>query len=356
VDLASRAVYPAFQEKRIYSTSFNLDASDVTGNIVFAARDQRHPADLWQFNTAQANVVQVTRLNEHLDKYELGATRLIEWHSIDGQRLRGALLLPPAYQEKQRLPLVVWVYGGSNGSASVNTFGLTGQGSAFNMQVLATRGYAVLFPDAPVREGRVTQDLLSAVMPGVNAAIEQGFADPDRLAVMGQSFGAHNVLSLLVHTRRFKAAVITAAVTHPDLFTAYTEMAPDGAAIASGYFEHGQGRMGGTPWQFPDRYRENSPLFLFDRIETPLLIGQGEKDGRLFASDTVFVALQRLGKKVEYRIYGNEGHVIARKANVLDFWKRRIEFLDQFLDVGRDDRGRVIIQDGRVKGRSQSGS
>src|SRR5439155_7112114 len=104
VDLASRAVHPAFQEKKIYSTSFNVDTSDVTGNIIFAARDQRHPPDLWQFNTAQANVVQVTRLNEHLDKYELGATRLIEWHSIDGQRLRGALLLPPAYQEKQRLP------------------------------------------------------------------------------------------------------------------------------------------------------------------------------------------------------------------------------------------------------------
>lgn len=345
VDLGSRVVRPVFQENKIYSTSFNVDASAVTGTIVFAARDQRHPTDLWQFTMSQATVVQVTRLNEHLDRYELGATRLIEWHGIDGQRLRGALLLPPGYQEKQRLPLVVWVYGGSNGSASVNAFGLTGQGVTFNMQVLATRGYAVLFPDAPVREGRVTQDVLNAVMPGVDAAIEQGYADPNRLAVMGQSFGAHNVLSLLVQTKRFKAAVITAAVTHPDLFTAYTEMAPDGTASSAGYYEHGQGGMGGTPWQYPERYRDNSPLFLFDRIETPLLIGQGEKDGRLIASDAVFVALQRLGKAVEYRIYENEGHVITRKANVLDFWKRRIDFLDERIAVTRDDRGRVLIQD-----------
>jgi hypothetical protein len=65
------------------------------------------------------------------------------------------------------------------------------------------------------------------------------------------------------------------------------------------------------------------------------LIGQGEKDGRLVASDAVFVALQGLEKKVEYRIYENEGHVISRKANVLDFWKRRLEFLDEWLDVAK---------------------
>ncbi|MGH9371726.1 MAG: alpha/beta hydrolase family protein, partial [Vicinamibacterales bacterium] len=317
------------------STSFNLDVNDATGDIVFATRDQRHPTDLWRFSTRQPGVMQVTRLNEHLDGYELGVTRLIEWTGTEGQKLRGALLLPPGYREMQRLPLVVWVYGGANGSANVNTFGLAGQTATLNMQVLATRGYAVLFPDAPVREGRAMSDVMNSVMAAVDAAIQQGYADPERLAVMGQSYGAHSVLSLIVQSRRFKAAIISAAVTHPDLFSAYTEMTATGEAVSAGYFEQGQGRMGGTPWQFPDRYRDNSPLFLFDRVETPLLIGQGEKDGRLLGADAVYVALQRLGKKVEYRIYENEGHVINRKANVIDFWKRRLEFLDEFLSVTR---------------------
>jgi len=48
------------------------------------------------------------------------------------------------------------------------------------------------------------------------------------------------------------------------------------------------------------------------------------------------------------------GHVISRKANVLDFWKRRIEFLDEYLDITRDDRGRLILQDGRAKGRART--
>jgi dipeptidyl aminopeptidase/acylaminoacyl peptidase len=354
ISLETRTVRPILAEKKIYSTSFNVDAGEISGAIVFAAGDQRHPTDLWRFDTRQGSVSQVTRLNEHLDRYELGATRLIEWNSTDRQTRRGALMLPPGYQEKQRLPLVVWLYGGENGSASVNRFGLAGDSATFNMQVLATRGYAILFPDAPVREGRAVSDLRSAAMSAVDAAIDQGYADPERLAIMGQSHGAHSVLSVITQTRRFKAAVITGAVTHPDLFAAYTEMGSDGSASAAGYYEGGQGGMGGTPWQYPERYRDNSPLFSFDRIDTPLLIGQGEKDGRLISSDAVFVGLQRLGKTVEYRIYENEGHVISRKANVLDFWKRRIEFLDEYLDITRDDRGRVILQDGRARGRPRT--
>lgn len=169
---------------------------------------------------------------------------------------------------------------------------------------------------------------------------------------MGQSYGAHNVLLIITQTNRFKAAVISAAVGHPDLFAAYTEMALDGSATAAGYYERGQGGMGGTPWEYPDRYRANSPLFAFDRVTTPLLIGQGEKDGRLISSDAVFVGLQRLGKPVEYRIYENEAHVIARKANIVDFWKRRLEFLDRYLDIARDDRGQMLVVNGRAKGRS----
>ena len=164
------------------------------------------------------------------------------------------------------------------GSNNVNRFGLVGIG-AFNMQLLATRGYAVLFPDAPLREGKPVADLMRTVMPGVDAAIEQGYADPDRLAIMGQSYGSLNTLAIITQTTRFKAAVITAAVAHPDLFADYLG--------STGYYEQGQGNMGGTIWEYHDRYLENSPLFLFDRIETPLLIGQGERDGDLVPSEAI---------------------------------------------------------------------
>jgi dipeptidyl aminopeptidase/acylaminoacyl peptidase len=342
VDLDTGQAQAALVGDKMFSAVFNLDASDETGAIAFVAKDQQHLADAWVLDTRSLQARQASLLNASLDRYELGRARLIEWLGTEGQKLRGALLLPPGYRTGMRVPLVVWVYGGANGSNYVNSFGFWGDMPLFNMHVLATRGYGVLFPDAPLREGRPMEDLVETVIPGVNAAIEQGYADPGRLAVMGQSYGSYSTLALICQTHRFKAAVITAAVLHPDLFAAYLEMDADGHAASTGYYEHGQGNMGGTPWEYEDRYRANSPIFSFDRIDTPLLIGQGADDGRLIPSDAVFVGLQ---------IYEHEGHVLTRRANVLDFWERRLEFLAQHLDVRLDEKGAVVYEGERAKSR-----
>ena len=339
VDAASAEARLVVSEPKNYAATFNLDASDATGAIAFVASDQQHTRDVWTLDTADGAVRRATRINEGLDSYELGDARVLRWRSLDGQELGGTLLLPPGYRDGERLPLVVWVYGGSMGSAAVRSFGIMGASlPAFNMHVLATRGYAVLFPDAPLKVGSPMSDLVSTVMPGVNAAIEQGFADPERLAIMGQSYGSYSTLAIVAQTTRFKAAVITAAVLHPDLFAHYL-------AGNVGYYEQGQGRMGGSIWEQRDRYFENSPLFRFDRIETPLLIGQGASDGDLTASDAIFNALERLEKPVEYRLYEGEGHVISQRANVLDFWQRRLEFLAEHLDLEVDATGRVSATD-----------
>jgi dipeptidyl aminopeptidase/acylaminoacyl peptidase len=344
VDVVAGTSRPILQESKSYMAIFNLDGSPKTGDVVFAATDQQHLHDLWAVSTRDGKARQVTHLNSDMDRYELGQARLIEWRSMSGQPLKGALLLPPGYQAGQRLPLVVFVYGGDYGSRYLNRFGFWGL-ATFNCHVLATRGYAVLAPDAPIRDGMPMEDLMGTVMPGVNAAIDQGYADPDRLAVMGQSYGSYCTLALITQTNRFKAAIITAAVLHPDLFADYLS---EGSI---GYYEKGQGNMHGTIWEQRDRYFRNSPIFLFDRIETPLLIGQGTNDARLTAPDAIFVALQRLGKNAEYRLYEAEGHVISQRPNVLDFWNRRLDFLADNLDLVRDEKGKVVFDGGRAKSR-----
>ena len=344
IDLETGAWRPLLQEAKSYPPIFNLEANPKTGEIVFAATDQQHLHDLWLLDTKTGKTRQLTHLNPEMEKYELGEARLIEWRSMTGQSLKGALLLPPGYKPGRRLPLVVFVYGGDYGSRYLNRFGFWGL-ATFNCHVLATRGFAVLAPDAPIREGMPMEDLMGTVMPGVNAAIDQGYADPDRLAVMGQSYGSYCTLALITQTNRFKAAIITAAVLHPDLFADY--LANQGAGI--GYYEKGQGNMRGTIWEQRDRYFRNSPLFLFDRIETPLLIGQGQDDGTLIASDAIFAGLERLGKKAEYRLYEGEGHVITQRANVLDFWKRRLDFLRQNLDLDYDAKGSIVFDKDRAK-------
>jgi hypothetical protein len=79
------------------------------------------------------------------------------------------------------------------------------------------------------------------------------------------------------------------------------------------------------------------------------LIGQGSTDGRLIASDAIFAALQRLGKPAEYRVYKGEGHVISQTPNVLDFWKRRLDFLAQYLDLTVDGKGAIVFENGKAK-------
>jgi dipeptidyl aminopeptidase/acylaminoacyl peptidase len=340
IDVQAGTSRPIVEEAKSYASVFNLDANAKTGEIVFVATDQQHLHDLWIVNSRDGKLRQITRLNPEMDRYELGEARLIEWRSMTGQKLRGALLLPPGYEPGQRLPLIVFVYGGDYGSRFLNRFGFWSL-ATFNCHVLATRGYAVLAPDAPIRDGMPMEDLMGTVMPGVNAAIDQGYADPDRLAVMGQSYGSYCTLALITQTNRFKAAIITAAVLHPDLFADYL------ASI--GYYEKGQGNMHGTIWEQRDQYFRNSPIFLFDRIQTPLLIGQGENDGRLWPSEAIFAGLERLGKNAEYRVYEGEGHVITQRPNVLDFWNRRLDFLATHLDLSLDRQGRIVFDGERAK-------
>jgi dipeptidyl aminopeptidase/acylaminoacyl peptidase len=322
------------------SKSYPAPAFAFTGTpdatvLALVSTDLQNLEDVWVLRVEEGSFTRATDLNQGFDGYHLGSARLVEWEGPEGRPLRGALLLPPDYEPREPLPLVVWVYGGVMGSNSVNQFGLRfGAYPVFNWHVLATRGYAVLVPDAPLRVGRVAEDLMATVMPGVDAVIEMGYADPNRLAVMGQSYGAINTLSMISQTDRFRAAVITAAVSHPDLFADYLRN--------PGFYEGGQGRMGGSIWEHHERYFENSPLFRFDGIQTPLLIGHGEFDGDLITVEATFTALERLGKRVEYRLYEGEGHVITQPRHVIDFWERRLEFLAEHLKLGLDERGRVM--------------
>lgn len=331
VDTATGKVETDPLPSREINSSPSIDANDATGAIAFVAKDQRHPADLWIYDTKRRQARQFSHLNPALERYELGDTRLIAFRSANGRNLQATLLLPPGFQPGQTVPTVVWVYGGERGSDAVRRFGMWGDSPMFNMQILATRGYAVLFPDTPLRGSTAVKDLLDAVMPAVDAAVDQGFADRDRLAIMGQSFGAYSVLALIIHTDRFKAAVVTAPVINPDLLASYLEMSPDGSPRWIGYLEQGQLGMGGSPWQFPSRYLENSPIYAFDKITTPVLIGEGSEDGRLLGADATFVALRRLGKEVEYRLYEGEGHALERTPNIRDFWERRLAFLAEHL-------------------------
>ena len=337
LDLINRRSTRLLERGQCYACINSLQpfAVDVVGKrVLFFAEDAGRDEDLWVSDATFQKPLRLTHLNGQFDGYKMGPARLIHWLSDTGEPLEGALLLPPNYQEGIRYPLIVWVYGGDSLSDNYDHFGLAYSG-VLNMQLFATRGYAVLLPDAPLRVGTPMFDLAATVLPGVNKVVEMGIADPDRLGVMGHSYGGYSTLSLIVQTTRFKAAVEMDGMG--DYMAFYGEMNGDGTAIGTAMSEQSQrlGWMGGTPWQFRDRYISNSPVFYLDKVETPLLIVHGANDRTVapFLGDEVFVGLRRLGKEVEYAKYEGESHspLYWSYPDQVDLCNRLIDWFEQHL-------------------------
>ena len=310
---------------------YHVDASADGQTIAYVAERGDRPPEVWITQQELAHANRITNLNPQVTRLALGATRLLQWSGPRGTVLRGALLMPGNYEPGKRFPLVVKVYGGSMLSSRMNRFGL--EAGIDNLHLLSTRGYGVLLPDAPLREGTPLGDLAAAVLPGIDSAIALGLADPERLALMGHSYGGYSVLALLVQTDRFKAAVSSGGFGN--LFTQYGLLRDDGSAIGIGMLERTQGRMGGHPWELRDRYIANSPYFFFDRVTTPLLLMHGGADRTVpvAAADETFVALRRLGKTVEYARYDGEQHHPGSWsiANATDYWERIFAWLEKYL-------------------------
>lgn len=333
IDLARGSATLVFETDQYLSDIIHrVDVTDRT--VVYVAEDAQHPADVWAADAGFAHRRQLTHINPAAGDYVFGTTRIVAWRDADGQILRGALLLPAGYQAGTRYPTIVTIYGGSSLSDQVNRFGLSGPGVE-NMQLLATRGYAVLLADSRLRVGTPLRDLAATVLPGVDTVIALGVADSARLGVTGHSYGGYSTLALLVQTPRFKAAVSSAGFS--DLFSAYGGMSRDGGAFGVGWAEEGQGRMGGSPWQYRDRYLQNSPFFYLDRVRTAVLLVHGGADDTVqpWLAAQTFVALRRLGKEVEYARYENEDHWQGtwRYANALDYWDRVITWFDRHLQT-----------------------
>jgi dipeptidyl aminopeptidase/acylaminoacyl peptidase len=335
LDLRTASFTVLLERDECYWFSFDKNFISVSPDgemIVYSAQDAGHPLDLWVSDTGFRNPRNFTHLNAGLERYAMGAAELIDWRSLDGEELRGALLLPPGYNRNRKYPLLVWVYGGANLSEQIHEFGFTGLGQPINLQMFATRGYVVLAPDAPQHLGTPMLDLLKTILPGVDRVVEMGIADPGRIGVVGQSYGGYSVMSLLALTSRFKAAV--AVDGFADLLGAYGQLNADGTAYAASR-EHGQEQMGGDPWQYRDRYIENSPIFYLDRVKTPLLLVHGTDDEWVHPSlsDEVFVGLRRLGKEVSYAKYPGEGHTpdIWNANHQLDLSNRILDWFARYL-------------------------
>jgi dipeptidyl aminopeptidase/acylaminoacyl peptidase len=352
IDLITGKYMRLLEERKSYGY-YPIFTTDVSGDgkrVVFVSQDVGHGAEIWLADNDFKNPKQVTRTNPQLDKYMMGTSRVIEWQSLDGEIMRGALLLPSGYQEGRRYPLIVRIYPGYNLSDSVNSFGLVPYGATVdNEQLFATRGYAVLLADSARPKGNPMRGILSSVLPGISKLVETGIADPERIGLIGHSNGGYGVLSLLVQTTRFRAAVCSGGLGN--IIGNYGFMKRDGSSSWAAYQEESLG-LNGPPWQYPNKYIENSPLFYLDRVQTPLLLVHGAEDNVVpsFLADEIFVGLRRLGKEVEYAKYEGEGHWEGAwgHVNQADYLNRIISWFDKRLKSDQEPKT-VFENNGQIR-------
>jgi dipeptidyl aminopeptidase/acylaminoacyl peptidase len=179
--------------------------------------------------------------------------------------------------------------------------------------------------------GRPGEAWLKGVTAAANRLVELGVADNDRLGIHGTSYGGYATVLLITQTDRFKAAVNISGKVNMVSF--YTDSPRLGVRNTHAP-EKSQDRIGGTMWEFPERYLEHSAVLRADRITTPLLCITGDQDPNVPASQSreIYYALRRLGKEVEWVRYVNGGHRPPNSVKeALDFEQRILEWYDKYL-------------------------
>lgn len=305
------------------------DVSADARRIVYSAEGAATTPDLWSATDDWSAARRVTNISPQLSDRSYGTTRLVTWRTSAGTTVRGALLLPAGYVAGRRYPMIVYPYPHDVRSDDLYQFGLTGAGVE-NMQLFATRGYVVFAPDMPIRTADEMRSIADVILPGIDQVVHLGIADSAHVGVMGHSWGGYTVLALLVQTRRFGAAIMRGGFG--DLPALYGDMESTGAA---GHQVLAEMWLGNTLWDDQARYLENSPIFLLDRVHTPLLIihGGAETTVPIHHADEVFVDLRRLRREVVYVRYDGENHGEESWSppNQRDYIDRMLQWFDTHL-------------------------
>lgn len=274
--------------------------------------------------------IRLSNANPQQSNYNWGSIELINWTSLDGKELTGLLVKPENFDPNKKYPLLVNFYERSSDGIHRHRYPKA-ERSTINYSFYTSRGYIIFNPDVEYRIGYPGESAYNCVIPGVTSLIEKGFVDKDNIGVQGHSWGGYQIAYLVTKTDIFKAAESGAPV--PNMISAYGGIRWWTGLSRQFQYEHTQSRIGGTPWEYPARYIENSPIFNIDKINTPLLIMHNDADGHVpwYQGIEFFVSLRRLGKPSWFLNYNGEPHWPLKYQNRTDFSIRMQQFFDYYL-------------------------
>jgi dienelactone hydrolase len=271
--------------------------------------------------------------NPQQKDFNWATTEIVSWVSFANDTLKGILYKPENFDVNKKYPMVVYFYERSSEDIHRHYIPSPSR-SIINKTFYASNGYLVFVPDIVYSTGNPGQNAYDAIVSGVNFLTNKyAFINAQKIGLQGQSWGGYQTSYLITQTNMFAAAMAGAPVSN--MTSAYGGIRWGNGMSRMFQYEHTQSRIGGTLWEKPLQYIENSPVFYAPKVNTPLLIMHNDNDGAVpwYQGIEYFMALRRLDKPVWLLNYNDMDHNLESKywANRMDLSKRMMQFFNHYL-------------------------
>ncbi|MBI6546407.1 MAG: S9 family peptidase [Cyanobacteria bacterium NC_groundwater_1444_Ag_S-0.65um_54_12] len=306
----------------------NLDWSPDSRYLLFTFSGPAHNSDIWQLDLAAETCQQVTRSTlAGIPRTSFAFPQLVRYRSFDNREIPAFVYLPKGAANNARLPVVVFIHGGPEGQERPDF--------ASSFQYYLSRGYAIFAPNirgsigygksyTHLDDGRKRRDAIRDVEYAARYLKNSGYVDPTKIAIMGGSYGGYMTLAALTMLPDLWAAGVD-SVGMSNLVSFLENTGPWRRALREAEY--------GSLTHDRDFLGTISPLNQVDKISAPLLVIQGANDPRVPKSeaDSIVQALRDRGHPVEYLLFEDEGHGVAKLANRIKSFTATAEFLDKYV-------------------------
>jgi dipeptidyl aminopeptidase/acylaminoacyl peptidase len=312
-----------FGASTLDDVQFNSDGSF----MIYSEQSGSRPTELFRASSGGGTGVPLTHLNDIL--LANSALRPLDELSVDSPdktRIHAFVVKPPDFSESRKYPVLFLIHGGPQGA-----WGETWS-YRWNPQVFASAGYLVVMPNPRGSTGYgqkfiddINGDWGGKVYDDIMAVVDHvaalPYADPDRMAAAGGSFGGYMIDWMLGHTTRFKAMV-----SHAGVF----DLRSMAGATEELWFP--QWEFHGMPWDNPDMYAKWSPSYFVKDFKTPTLVMHGEIDYRVPVGQglQLFTALQLEKIPSKLVVFPDEGHWIQKPQNSVLWYNQFLDWVGEW--------------------------
>jgi len=336
--------------------SFSVpEKADDADRLLYTRESVQEFPDLRVADRPFTDPEKLSTVNPQQDEYRWATVELVEWTSANGEQLEGLLYKPEDFDPDsgREYPMMTYFYEQYSDDLHEH-YAPAAHRSIINFTFYASRGYLVFVPDIHYEEGYPGESAMQSVMPGVTRLADRDYVDEDRIGVQGHSWGGYQIAYMVTKTDLFAAAEAGAPVSN--MISAYGGIRWGTGMSRMFQYEETQSRIGGSLWDMPMRYINNSPIFQADRIDTPLMMMHNDQDSAVPWEQGIelFVALRRLNKPAWLLNYTGEVHWPTDLAEIRDWTTRMQQFFDHYLKGAPAprwlDRGLPAVEKDRTLG------